>query len=58
MSNRTVECPVCAAEVEVPADAMQNELIVCEECGTELEVVSLDPLEVEEAPETEEDWGE
>ena len=29
-----------------------------EDCGTELEVTSLAPLTVEEAPEVEEDWGE
>jgi len=56
MSN--VECPVCAADVELPADVMQNELIVCPDCGSELEVVSLDPAAVELAPEIEEDWGE
>lgn len=51
-------CPVCDANVTIPADAMENELIVCVDCGTELEIVSLNPLRLELAPEVEEDWGE
>lgn len=61
MSNATEfthACPVCDAEVRVGEDTEANELIPCPECGTELEVTSLDPLTLEEAPEVEEDWGE
>ena len=54
----TVECLECAADVPIPEDAMQNELIVCPDCGVELEILSLDPLQVDYAPEVEEDWGE
>lgn len=54
----SVECVVCEAEVEVPEDAMIGEILVCEDCGAELEVTSLNPLTVQEAPEVEEDWGE
>lgn len=58
MTNQTIECPECAADVAIPADAMQNEIISCADCGAELEIMSLNPLEVELAPEVEEDWGE
>lgn len=51
-------CPECDGEVEIPADAMENELLSCAECGAELEIMNLDPLELELAPEVEEDWGE
>ncbi len=51
-------CPVCGAELLVPANAMKHELFPCQDCGTELEIVSLDPVAVELAPEVEEDWGE
>ncbi len=51
-------CPECAANVAVPTNAMQNELIPCPDCGTELEIVSLNPATLERAPEVEEDWGE
>jgi len=54
----TTECPVCGAEVEFPDDAVEGELITCPDCGTELEIISLDPPTLEEAPQEEEDWGE
>tara|TARA_A100001037_G_scaffold194835_1_gene174409 strand:+ start:211 stop:375 length:165 start_codon:yes stop_codon:yes gene_type:complete len=52
------ECPVCGADVELADDAVEGELMECEECGSELEVISVDPPEIAEAPEAEEDWGE
>ncbi|MCB1740593.1 MAG: lysine biosynthesis protein LysW [Gammaproteobacteria bacterium] len=52
------ECPVCGADVEVGDDAIEGELMECEECGTELEVLSVDPVSLGEAPESEEDWGQ
>ena len=51
-------CPECDAEVDIPSDAMENELIACEDCGSELEIMNLNPLTLELAPEIEEDWGE
>jgi alpha-aminoadipate carrier protein LysW len=58
MSNHTIECLECAAEIALPGNVMQNEIIACPDCGAELEVISLQPLEVDYAPEVEEDWGE
>jgi alpha-aminoadipate carrier protein LysW len=51
-------CPECAAEIELAEDVMEGEIVDCPECGVELEVVSLDPLSLDLAPEEEEDWGE
>lgn len=51
-------CPECSADVSIPADAMQNELISCPDCGAELEIISLDPPQLDLAPTVEEDWGE
>jgi len=51
------ECPECFGEVELK-DVMQNEIVQCPDCGADLEVVSLDPVALELAPEEEEDWGE
>ncbi len=56
--NKTAECPVCGAEIERVEDTVESELISCEDCGSELEVVKLEPFEIAEAPQTEEDWGE
>ena len=52
------ECPVCSAQVKLAADVVKGELLECGECGTELEVSSLEPLTLKEAPQEEEDWGE
>lgn len=56
MSKRC-ECPICNTEIEL-SGYEENELLDCPECGTTLEVVSLTPPVLEEAPEEEEDWGE
>ena len=53
-----VKCPVCEADVNAESSVMLGELLTCVDCGTELEVTSLSPLTVEEAPEVQEDWGE
>ncbi|MCY3797477.1 MAG: lysine biosynthesis protein LysW [Chloroflexi bacterium] len=58
MTSETPLCPECDGEVDIPSDAMENELLSCAECGTELEIMNLDPIELELAPEVEEDWGE
>jgi len=51
-------CPECAAEIQLDAKAMEHEIVVCPDCGVELEVISLNPVTLEMAPEEEEDWGE
>ena len=53
-----MECPECAAELELAADIEEGEIIVCPECAVELEVMGLDPITLELAPEAEADWGE
>jgi alpha-aminoadipate carrier protein LysW len=50
------ECPVCGAEVTLPADAEEGEIITCADCGSALEVTGDDS--VQEAPQEDEDWGE
>ena len=52
------ECPVCGLVIIFAKDTIIGELIECVDCGTELEVISIDPDVVEEAPETDEDWGQ
>nr|WP_044200845.1 lysine biosynthesis protein LysW [Oscillochloris trichoides] len=54
----TATCPECAAEISLPADTLESEIISCPECGAELEVISLTPPTLALAPEVEEDWGE
>lgn len=52
------DCIVCGAEVALPEDVEIGEILDCGTCGAELEVVADDPVEIEEAPELAEDWGE
>ena len=51
-------CPECEAEITLTTGAEANEIIVCPDCGVDLEVISLDPPKLEVAPREEEDWGE
>lgn len=53
-----VACLECAADVSFGEDVLAGEIAECAECGIELEVISVDPLKVDFAPEVEEDWGE
>ena len=52
------ECLECAAKLDLAPDVEEGEIVVCPDCGVELEVMSLDPITLELAPEVEEDWGE
>ena len=40
-------CPECDADVHVDTDTDKGESVSCEECGVELEVVGLDPVELD-----------
>jgi len=56
-----LNCDECGAELSVPSDAIQGEVINCKDCSTSYELVrnegtnlfTLRPAELEE-----EDWGE
>lgn len=40
-------CRECDAEVHVDTDADKGDIVTCEECGTDLEIVGLDPVELD-----------
>jgi alpha-aminoadipate carrier protein LysW len=56
-----LKCTECDAELSVPSDAIQGEILTCRDCGATYELVreqsgslfTLRPAELEE-----EDWGE
>lgn len=52
------ECVECGAEVDLADDVEVGEIVDCGTCGSELEVVEVEPVVLELAPELEEDWGE
>jgi alpha-aminoadipate carrier protein LysW len=54
----TAEDPVTGEEIELPGDVEIGEIVDSPISGAELEVISVDPVTLEEAPELEEDWGE
>ncbi|MEF2074891.1 hypothetical protein [Consotaella aegiceratis] len=55
---RTVPCIHCEHPISIPDDVKVSEIVNCSDCGAQLEVLNLQPLEMIDAPEIEEDWGE
>jgi alpha-aminoadipate carrier protein LysW len=51
-------CPECESEIALATIPELGEIIVCPDCGVDLEIVALDPIVVDLAPMEEEDWGE
>lgn len=43
----TAACPECEEKVYVDADSEQGDVVTCDECGADLEVVGLDPVELD-----------
>ena len=43
----TTACPECSEDVFVDAESEQGDIISCDECGAELEIVGLDPIELD-----------
>ena len=42
-----VVCPECDNPLDIDVDEVDaGESVTCEECGTELEIVSVDPLQI------------
>ena len=48
-------CPECEAEIHVDEDVDKGDIIHCEECEARLEVVGLDPIELDLAEDAEDD---
>ncbi len=51
-------CLECGAELGLDEGVEEGEIVVCPDCGVELEVMGVDPISIQLAPEVEEDWGE
>ena len=51
----TTACPECSEDVFVDADSEQGDIVSCDECGTDLEIVGLDPIELDISTETDKD---
>lgn len=51
-------CPTCERTVPLPTDAIEGEILACQGCGAEVEVLRVQPPALALAPEMAEDWGE
>ena len=51
-------CPDCDYEEIDTDDLEEGDAISCPECGVDLEVLGLSPLELDLAPDEEDDWQE
>lgn len=58
MTSSVVECVECGGSISAAANLMEGEILVCADCGAELEVLTLNPITVDLAPRELEDWGE
>ncbi len=53
-----VTCPVCDAAVDIEEDELdEGDTLTCEECGADLRVTGVDPLELESLEEEDEEEG-
>ncbi len=43
-------CPECDADIHVDEDMDKGDFVNCDECEVRLEVVGLDPIELDAAP--------
>ena len=46
--NKKIICPDCQAEIVLKEKCEVGDILECSECGTEVEVLSLEPLKYEE----------
>lgn len=48
-------CPECSEEVYVDAETEQGDSVSCDECGSRLTIVGLDPIELDLKEESDDD---
>lgn len=55
-----MNCLECTAEIKVPDDAIDGEIVTCPECGTsfELDITQAGEKSIKAAETVGEDWGE
>jgi alpha-aminoadipate carrier protein LysW len=43
---QTTQCPVCLSDIIIEEESSEKDLVTCLNCGTELEIVTLQPLQL------------
>jgi alpha-aminoadipate carrier protein LysW len=51
-------CPECEAEIHVDEELDKGDSLICSECDAKLEVVGLDPIELDYATEDEDEYDD
>ena len=51
----TATCPECDEDVYVDAESEQGDVVSCDECGANLEVAGLDPIELDLSQDSDKD---
>lgn len=45
--QRKTNCLDCQKELELPEQAEIGDVLVCDECGVEMEIISVEPIELD-----------
>ncbi len=56
--ERVGKCIICDGVIVLSKGTEKSEIIECSECGSELEIISINPIKLDVAPKPGEDWGE
>jgi alpha-aminoadipate/glutamate carrier protein LysW len=58
-SNKLVKCTECEAEIKVPNDSVEGEIVTCPDCGASYELAKSDQgFTIKPAQAVGEDWGQ
>jgi alpha-aminoadipate carrier protein LysW len=54
-----VKCPECDAEIKIPSDSIEGEIVTCPDCGASYELLKADEeFNIKPAQVVGEDWGQ
>ncbi|MBU0722253.1 lysine biosynthesis protein LysW [Patescibacteria group bacterium] len=43
---QTTQCPICSSDIIIDEESSEKDLVNCLNCGAELEIVTLQPLQL------------
>ena len=43
---KTNQCPICSSDVIIDDESNEGDLVTCANCGNDLEIISLKPLQL------------
>jgi len=55
---QTTQCPICLSDVIIEEEASEKDLVNCLNCGAELEIVTLQPLQLNPLQEQQDEESE